>query len=96
MFEKLKEIEKRYDEINELLTDPAVIADNEKYKSLMREYKKLTPLMEKFRECEKAQNAFDEAKQLLDEGGLDKDFKEMVQQEYDESKAAAEALGEDL
>jgi peptide chain release factor 1 len=96
MFEKLKEIEKRYDEINEQLTDPDVIADNERYKGLMREYKKLTPLMEKFREYEKAQNSFDEAKQLLDEGGLDKDFKEMVQQEYDESKTASEMLGEEL
>lgn len=96
MFEKLKLLEERYDEISEKLMDPDVINDNNLYKNLMREYKNLTPIVEKFREYKAAKNAFDEAKELLENGGLDKDFKEMVQLEYEESKEKVDVFSEDL
>ncbi len=79
MFEKLKILEEKYEEINQKLMDPDVINDNNQYKNLMKEYKNLTPIIEKFREYKASKEAFDEAKELLDAGGLDKDFKEMVQ-----------------
>lgn len=86
MFEKLLALEKKYEEINEKLTDPAVISDNKQYASLMKEYKNLTPIIEKFREYKKAKESLDEAVELLDAGGLEKDFKEMVQAQLEESK----------
>lgn len=96
MFEKLKLLEERYNEINEKLMDPDVINDNNQYKNLMKEYKNLTPIVEKFREYKKAKESFDEAKELLDNGGLDKDFKEMVQMEYEENKEKIEKYSEEL
>ena len=86
MFDKLKEVEAKYNDISERLTDPAVISDNDRYKKLMREHKQLTPIIDKFHEYETAKANFDEAKALLDEGGLDKDFKEMVEEQMLESK----------
>lgn len=86
MFDKLKEVEAKYNDISERLTDPAVISDNDRYKKLMREHKQLTPIIDKFHEYESAKANFDEAKALLDEGGLDKDFKEMVEEQMLESK----------
>ena len=74
MFDKLKEVEAKYNDISERLTDPAVISDNDRYKKLMREHKQLTPIIDKFHEYEAAKANFDEAKALLDEGGLDKDL----------------------
>ncbi|MCI8350119.1 MAG: peptide chain release factor 1 [Oscillospiraceae bacterium] len=96
MLEKLKAIDDRYEAINQELMDPAVIADNGKYTDLMREHKKLTPVVEKYREYRKAQESFDEAKAMLDEGGLDKDFKAIVQEQYDESREAMEKVSEEL
>ncbi len=96
MFEKLKDIKIRYEEINEKLTDPAVISDNEQYKILMKEHKNLTPLVEKFDEYEKARELFEESKSLLDEGGMDKDFKEMVQQEFETAKQSLETIAEEI
>ncbi len=96
MFEKLVLLDERFEEINELLTNPDVINDNEQYKSLMKEYKNISPIVEKFREYKGAKEAFDEAKELLDGGGLDKDFKEMVQLEYDETKEKIEVYSEEL
>ena len=96
MFEKLKLLEQRFEEISEKLMDPDIINDNEQYKNLMKEYKNLSPIVEKFREYQNAKNSFEEAKELLDNGGLDKDFKEMVQLEYEENKEKMDTVAEEL
>lgn len=96
MFEKLKALEERYEEINNKLMEPDVINDQALYTSLMKEYKSITPIIEKFREYKKAKESFNEAVELLDAGGLDKEFKEMVQLQYDESKEQEEKLTEEL
>lgn len=96
MFEKLLDVKNRYEEINQLLMDPTVINDNKRYKDLMKEYKNLTPIVEKFNEYTEAKNNFEEAKEMLDEGGLDPEFKEIVQLQYEEGKEAMEKYGEEL
>ena len=96
MFEKLSAVEDRYAEIGEKLTDPSVISDNALYRTLMKEYKTLTPLVETYRDYQKAAADREEARSLLEEGGLDRDFKEMVEEELhaagEREQAAAEAL----
>lgn len=96
MFEKLKVLSEKYDNINEQLMDPDVINDQNQYRNLMKEYKSLTPIIEKYREYMKAKEGFEEAVELLDAGGLDKDFKEMVQMQYDETKEAMATCSEEL
>ena len=96
MFEKLALMEQKYDEISERLADPDVISDNKLYAQLMKEFKNLTPIIEKYREYKKAQASFEEAKELLEGGGLDKDFKEMAQAEYDESRELIESTTQEL
>lgn len=96
MFDKLILTEKRFEEINAKIMDPNVVSDNEQYKSLMKEYKSLATIVEKFRAYNIAKKSFDEAKQMLDDGGLDKDFKEIVQEEYDVSKENMSLLQEEL
>ena len=96
MLDKLKAVEMRFEEVGQLLSDPAVISDNEQFKKLMKEHKELTPLVEKYREYSAAKEAEAEAKALLDEGGLDKDFKELVEEEYLTAKANIEVFAEEL
>ena len=96
MFEKLALMEQRYEEISEKLADPQVVSDNKLYAQLMKEFKNLTPIIEKYREYKKAEASFNEAKELLDGGGLDKDFKEMAQMEYDESRESMETVTQEL
>lgn len=96
MFEKLSAVEKKFEEINEKLCDPQVVSDIEQYTSLMKEIKNLTPVVEKFREYKKLKESYDEAKMLLDEGGLEKDFREMVQQEYEEAGENMERAEQEL
>ncbi len=96
MFEKLALMEEKYEEISEKLSDPDIISDNKQYTQLMKEYKNMTPIIEKYREYKKAEASFSEAKELIDAGGLDRDFKEMAQAELEESKEAMEKCTQDL
>lgn len=96
MLDKLKNVEQRFEEINRQLCDPVVMADMENYRKLMQESKRLTPVVEKFRAYNAVLAAMEEAKALLDEGGMDKDFHEMVQEEYESSKETLENALDEL
>ena len=67
MLEKLQSAEAKYLSIEEELASPDVFSNQEKYTSLMKEYKLLTPIIEKFREYKKACSDNEEARLLLDE-----------------------------
>ncbi len=96
MIEKVRLMELRYNEISNKLSEPGV-ADNQKlFTDLMKEFKNLTPIIEKFKEYEKAETSFNDAKDLLDAGGMDKEFKEMVQLEFEQSKEQMEKFFEEL
>ncbi|MEG0750608.1 MAG: peptide chain release factor 1 [Oscillospiraceae bacterium] len=96
MIEKLKEVEERYEEINEQLLEPEIVSDNALYRDLMREYKNLTPIIDKYREYCKAKADNDEAKLLLEDSGGDRELKDMAQLEYESSKDAIERIEEEL
>ena len=96
MFQKLGLIAEKYEAIKESIMDPEVISDNQKYASLMREYKTLSPIVEKYEQYSRCYNNMQEARELLDAGGLDKDFREMVQQEFEENRDKLEELSQEL
>ncbi len=96
MLEKLKAVEQKYNEISEELINPDIISDNNTYRKLMKEHKYLTPIVEKYREYRKAEENVNEARALLDEGGLDKDFKELAEEELTTSKKVMEQTAEEL
>jgi len=96
MLNKLKEVEERFENLNARLCESDVSSDIEQYKNIMKELKALTPVVEKYREFKKIDESLTEAKELLDAGGLDPDFKEMVQDELKDSSAARETCLEEL
>lgn len=96
MFDRLKKVEERFEEINRKLCQSDVVSDMEQYKKLMRELKILTPIVEKYRLLKSATETRNEAKQMLDEGGMEKDFREMVWEEYENAGKQIEKYGEEL
>ena len=96
MFDKLLGIEQRFENVNEQLCDTATVSDQQLYTKLMKELKQLTPVVEKFREYKGIKDTFEESKMLLDEGGMDKDFKEMVQEEFETAKEQLDVTWEEL
>ena len=96
MIEKLQEVENRFEEVNEFVCNPDIVSDQEKYTKLMRELKHLTPVVEKFREYKKAKANEEESRAMLDEGGMDADFAQMVKEEYEQSREDMERIEEEL
>ena len=96
MLDKLEKVEERFETVNEMLCNPDVVADMEKYKKLMREMKTLTPVVEKFREYKKTKETLEEAKLLLEDSSQDKDFREMLEEEYAQAKENISVIEEEL
>lgn len=94
MFDKLIQVEARYEDVSAALQDPDVVSNQEQYKNLMKEYKQLTPIVETFRAYQSAKARGEEAKELL--SSSDKELKELAEEELLESKADVERLGEEL
>ncbi len=96
MTDKLEAVEKKFENINEQLCDPDVVSDIEKYRTLMQDVKHLTPIVEKYREFKSVNADFEEAQTLLNETGLEKDLRDMAQEQLEESRAALETIREEL
>ena len=95
MLEKLKSAEEKYIGIEGSLADPNVFSDNENYTKLMKEYKSLTPVIEKYREYKRTETECREAREMLDDS-LDADMREMVAEEYKMLQKQTETLLEEL
>ncbi len=96
MFENLEVFEKRYEELNQKLYDPSVLTNQSLYTELMKEHKTITPIVEKYREYTKACNSLQEARELMDEGGIDKDLKEMAEEEFQQARADIDRCTDEL
>lgn len=96
MFDKLQGIEDKLEKIDSSLCDPEVVSNQEEYKKLMREAKTLTPIVEKFREYKKANSDLTEAKEMLADSSLDKEFRDMASEEATKAQKKTEELKEEL
>lgn len=96
MLDKLKKVEERFEDINERLCQSDVVADMAQYKKLMQELKVLTPIVEKYRQLKAAEDSMTEAKAMLDAGGLDLEFRELCQEEFEESREKTAVYAEEL
>jgi peptide chain release factor 1 len=96
MFDRLQIFETHYEELSARMYDPTVVQDQEAYAALMKEYKNLTPLVETYRNYRAAQQREAEARELLDEGGLDRELRELAEGELAESREEAARLAEEL
>ena len=63
--DKLKEIEEKYDELNRVMSDPAVIGNREKYQKLAAEHADLSLLAEKARAYRSALEDLEAAEDIL-------------------------------
>ena len=95
MLEKLKDAEIRYCTIEEELASPDIFSDQERFTTLMKEYKSLTPIIEKYREYKSVVAECEDLRAMLEES-LDAEMRELVQSEYKEIKSQPDLLLEEL
>ena len=87
MFQKLEDVEKRYDELTTKISDPEVISRTQEWQKLMKEHAGLEDVVTKYREYKKAKSDFEEAKAMAS----DKELKELAEAEMDELRVKRRA-----
>jgi peptide chain release factor 1 len=92
MFDRLDQLEARYEELGQQLADPNIVSNQENYRKVSKAHRDLQPAVEKFREYRKVKDAIADAKSMLSEP----DMKEMAQAELDELQPKLEPLEEEL
>ena len=92
---KLDGLESRYEEVSTLITDPNVIADQERYVKLTREYKDLGDIMDARKRYIDCINSIKEAKDIL-ANESDPDMKEMAREELAENEELRPQLEEEI
>ena len=95
MFDKLSELEQKFNSLSEAISDPAVISDNNRFRSLMKEHSDLTPIIEAYQAYKRAKQQVDDAKSILNEES-DEELREMAKEEVKEGQEALESIAEEL
>lgn len=95
MFDRLQSVEDRYERLNELLSDPAIVNDTNKLRNLSKEQSDLQDTVEAYREYKQVKEQLAEAKTML-EDKLDAEMREMVKEEMNELEPQIEKLEEQL
>ena len=88
---KLEKTEERFNELEKLLADPQIIANQSRYQKLAKEYSDLTPIVATYREYRQSLNQFNELKSLLEERH-DRDFEDLAKIELEDLKRQQEQL----
>ena len=96
MLQKLERAEDRYREIEQLITLPHIVSDNKQYSALMKEYKALTPVIEKYREYKSCEKQMREADEMMRDASLDAELRELAEDEFKLHRDAVDALTEEL
>jgi peptide chain release factor 1 len=94
MLERLAEIERRYEELERLVADPAIIANRREYAKLARERAQLEPVVEGYRERQRLERDIAEHRELLQDA--DAEIREMARGELPAIEAGLDALDQRL
>ena len=93
ILQKLEGVKMRFDEVSELITDPEIMGDMNRYVKLNKEYKDLQPIIEAYEEYKQLLDNIASAKQIL-ETEQDEELKEMAKGELEEMHEKKEPLEE--
>ncbi len=96
MFDKLSFIEDRFRELEDKISDPEIIADQEQWRKFCKEHSDISPIVAKYREYKNLKENIEEANMMLSDGELDKDEKEFLLQTIDESNVGIDKISEEL
>ncbi|PWM46698.1 MAG: peptide chain release factor 1 [Clostridia bacterium] len=95
MLEKLKGIKERYEQLTALLSDPAVIGDQNSYRELSKEQAGLTDIVNAYDEYMAADAEIESCKAMLEEAD-DAAMREMIHEELNDLSAKEHELSEQL
>jgi len=94
MFDRLDQMEARYEDLGRQLSDPNIVSDQENYRKVSKQHRDLEPIVERFREYRAVKNAIADAKAMLAEA--DPEMRAMAQEELAALEPRVEPIEEAL
>jgi peptide chain release factor 1 len=95
LLDRLASIKERHNEVGKMITDPTVISDMKRYPVLMKEYKDLGVMVDKYHEYKKVIDDLKAARDIL-YSNEDPDLKELAQEEFDTLTPIKERMDEEV
>jgi peptide chain release factor 1 len=92
MFDRLAQMEARYDSLSRDMSDPTLVNDQKRFQAIAKEHRDMEPVVEKYRQYRKVADGVAEAKAMLS----DADLKEMAEEELATLEPQLEPLAEAL
>ncbi len=96
MIDALKIAEARFEELEEMLAQPDIIADSARLNKLSREYGSLSPMVEGFREYNRKLTEISDTEQLLQDSGTDAELRQLCQTELQALRETVATLEREL
>jgi len=95
MFERLDQIEARYDELTQALASPEIVTDSAKYQKTAKAHSEIAPVVEKYREYKDLTRGIVESRGVLVEE-KDPDMRAYAQEELDKLQSRVGSIEEEL
>src|ERR1043166_5249525 len=95
MFERLAQIESRYEELTQALASPEIIGDSSKYQKTAKAHSEIAPVVDKYREYKDLKKGIAESRALLADE-KDPDMRAYAQEELDRLEAHVVGVEEEL
>ena len=94
VIQKLESLIERFEEVQALLGEADIIADQEKFRALSKEYAQLEDVVNAFKAYQQAMEDLESAQEMMQED--DAEMREMAQEEFKQAKADIERLEQEL
>jgi peptide chain release factor 1 len=94
MFDRLEQLEARYEDLGRQLADPEIISDQQKYQKAAKQHRDLESIVDKFRQYREVVNGISDAKAMLTES--DPDIRAMAEEEIAQLEEREPKLEEEL
>jgi len=95
MFDKLSELEEKYENLSEKINAPEIIANQEQWRGLMKEHSNLSPIMEKYREHKKLTEEIKSNKEMLEESS-DEEFRQLIKEDLKQAQEQLPLVSQEL
>ncbi len=95
MLERMDSIQRRYEELNELMSQPEVASDFDRLQELAREHAAIEGLVVKYREYKSVIESIEETQTMVDQG-LDDEMAELARDELEDLQAKSENLLQEM
>ena len=92
MFQKLEAVEKRYEELTKMISDPEVISNHTEWQKFMKEHAEIEEVALKYKEYKQVQQSIEEAQEMLN----DPEMRELAEEELYENKEKLPKIEEEL